>query len=219
MTSQLKIDINGLSQTYPLVNSWTSDPAFTSNGCLTGALGSQRGRVSRSFPVERSMHRKTAISSRVNKQYMAYYAWVDIAFNPIIENSLERKKAEVIDISYYLRKDIYQDLKDRVSEYSAIESNEDFEAPSMKTIQDALFFIDNIIKKQGVKVGKVRPVADGEINFFWNNAAFTLDIALYGDNKYYYYFEEKYKGIKYSQEKSLDESLDDAALDMIKSKW
>lgn len=219
MTSQLKIGINGLPQAYPLFNAWLSNPALTSNGGFSGASEIQRRNSSRKFIVGSNINARAAISSKVNEEYITYSTWAEMVYRSLRETIFERKKAEVINISLHLKTDIYQDLKAKVSGYSAIQSDDDFEAPNDKTIKDALFFIDNIIKKQGVKVSRVRPVADGEINFFWSNSDFTLDVALYGDDKYYYYFEDKSKGIKYSREKSLEQALDVDALNMIKSKW
>lgn len=221
MTSQLKIDINGASQAYPFFNEWMSNAMSGINNLFISTHSNECTNFKKSLQYTLNRHvRGRTFGSKLNTQYfMMYSSHFAMGSEKLDKNGCEPKKAQVIDISKYLKTDLYQNIKEKISAYCNIESDGDIEAPSEKTIQDAIFFVDNILKKQGVNLGRVRPVDDGEINFFWNTKDFTLDVALYGDDKYYYYFEDKFKKTKFSAEKFLEQPLDDDALAMIKSKW
>lgn len=218
MISNLKIEINGLPHSYASFNEWNAQ-LIMSNRANSRVI--QRKKIGGYYRSRFNANFKPSaiISARVNAEYAVYNSQYDMPFDTPSKEDKEIKKADVIDMHQYLKKDVYRVLKDKVLGYKEIISDEDFEAPSEKTIGDTLFFIDNILKKHGVIASKVRPVADGEINFFWNNREFTLDVALYGDDKYYYYFEDKVKKVKYSKENGLEQPLDEDALKMIKSKW
>lgn len=131
----------------------------------------------------------------------------------------DERGANVINLHNYINYDSYAEVKEKITNFLKIKNHEMVEAPSEKTVQDALYFVDNVLKKQGIVCSLIRPVSDGEINFFWDNDSFILDVALYGDDKYYYYFENKSSKNKYSLEQCIEDPFDGAALSLLKAKW
>lgn len=67
-------------------------------------------------------------------------------------------------------------------------------APSLEAIDEAKGLLINVIEKNSLAVPTLRAVSDGEVNFYWNNDGFLIDMAFFGEGEYSYYYKNKHNG-------------------------
>lgn len=67
-------------------------------------------------------------------------------------------------------------------------------APSSEAIEEAKKVLINVIEKNSLAVPTLRVVSDGEVNFYWNNEGFLIDMAFFGEGEYSYYYKNKLNG-------------------------
>ena len=59
------------------------------------------------------------------------------------------------------------------------------EVPNTRAVADAQRFLD--LLPRGIRLPRIAPVSDGEVNFFWRTPRVHLDVGFYGDGNIDYY--------------------------------
>lgn len=77
-------------------------------------------------------------------------------------------------------------------------------APHVEAINEAKNILINVIEKYSLAAPKIRAVADGEVNFYWNTDGYLIDMAFFGEGEYAYYYKNKLNG---------EEEYDDVCID------
>lgn len=88
-------------------------------------------------------------------------------------------------------------------------------APSIETINEAKYIILEIIEKNSLSAPKIRPVADGEINFYWNTDGYLIDMAFFGEGVYSYYYKNKLNGEEEYDDVSIDKGFSQKMLALL----
>lgn len=77
-------------------------------------------------------------------------------------------------------------------------------SPNQVAIIEAKDVLLNVILENCLVTPKIRAVADGEVNFFWNTDGYLIDMAFFGEGAYSYYYKNKLNG---------EEEYDDISID------
>lgn len=80
-------------------------------------------------------------------------------------------------------------------------------APSGKAIDEAKFILLHYIHNKSLKQPKIRAISDGEVNFYWDNDGFLIDMAFFGEGEYSYYYKNKVNGEEVYDDVSIDKGL------------
>ena len=79
-------------------------------------------------------------------------------------------------------------LRERISGYGNLSrdgSRTGAEIPNAMAVADARRFLD--LLPRGIRLPRIAPVSDGEVNFFWKTSSVHLDVGFYGDGNIDYY--------------------------------
>ena len=88
-------------------------------------------------------------------------------------------------------------------------------APSSDAINEAKYIITEVIEKKTLTAPKIRAVADGEINFYWNTDGYLIDMAFFGEGVYSYYYKNKLNGEEEYDDVSIDKGFSQKMLALL----
>ncbi|ABP60034.1 hypothetical protein [Enterobacter sp. 638] len=88
-------------------------------------------------------------------------------------------------------------------------------APNTEAINEAKYILMEIIEKNALTVPKIRAVADGEINFYWNTDGYLIDMAFFGEGAYSYYYKNKLNGEEEYDDVSIDKGFSQKMLALL----
>jgi hypothetical protein len=89
-------------------------------------------------------------------------------------------------------------------------------APMRSTVEDAELFARYLFSIESVHLPHVSASSDGEINFYWKNDGFLLDLGFDGDGYYSYYAHLPNGGEIIENGASLAKSLPQEIIDLIR---
>lgn len=88
-------------------------------------------------------------------------------------------------------------------------------APNAEAINEAKSILINVIEKHSLTAPKIRAVADGEVNFYWNTDGYLIDMAFFGEGEYSYYYKNKLNGEEEYDDVSIDKGFSTKMLELL----
>lgn len=88
-------------------------------------------------------------------------------------------------------------------------------APNVEAIKEAKNILISVIEKYSLAEPKIRAVADGEVNFYWNTDGYLIDMAFFGEGEYSYYYKNKLNGEEEYDDVSIDKGFSDKMLQLL----
>jgi len=88
-------------------------------------------------------------------------------------------------------------------------------APNAEAINEAKSILINVIEKHSLRAPKIRAVADGEVNFYWNTDGYLIDMAFFGEGEYSYYYKNKLNGEEEYDDVSIDKGFSTKMLELL----
>ncbi|MFJ3457038.1 hypothetical protein ACIPMZ_08690 [Scandinavium goeteborgense] len=88
-------------------------------------------------------------------------------------------------------------------------------APNIEAINEAKEILINVIEKYSLAAPKIRAVADGEVNFYWNTDGYLIDMAFFGEGEYSYYYKNKLNGEEEYDDVSIDKGFSTKMLQLL----